>query len=295
MNDLDFRDESETPRTNALVEVEKSRAIQEVQAMMIIAKKFPRDINAAYTKIIKSCQRIGLAERALYSFPKGGVVVSGAGIRLAEVMAQNWGNIDFGIRELERRNGASIAESYCWDIETNARQTKQFEVPHEIGLKTGKKKILTDPRDIYEVVANMGARRLRACILGIIPKDIEDAAVNEVRKTLEKGGGKTLAERIRDMLLAFDTQGVTQSMLEDYLGHKMGETIAKEIVDLTGIYTSIRDGMVSRSEFFNFPKEENDKASELSEKLKVQTPPKAAKKEKDAPDSFDNFHGGPLK
>lgn len=300
MNDSDSTDL--VPQTNALVEVEKSRAVQEVQGMMIIAKKFPRDINASYTRIMKSCERLGLAERAIYNFPKGGAVVSGASIRLAEVMAQNWGNIDFGIRELERKPGASVAESYCWDIETNSRQSKIFEVPHEIGLKGGKKKLLTDPRDIYEIVANMGARRLRACILGIIPKDVEDAAVEQCKKTMEKGGGKTLVERIRDMIVAFEKIGVSQAMLEKNLGHKMDLTIAREIVDLTAIYTSIRDGHVSRGEFFDFPKEQDvqgEKASELSEKMKAASQPIVVDKPKVSknkdPESFDNFSSGPLK
>ena len=142
------------PPSNSMVEVEKARAVQEVQAAMIIAKKFPRDVNAAFGRIIEACKRPTLAKIALYTYPRGGQTVTGPGIRLAEVMAQNYGNLEFGIRELERLPGKSIAESYCWDIETNVRQVKVFEVPHEIGLKNGTKK-LTDSRDIYELVANI--------------------------------------------------------------------------------------------------------------------------------------------
>lgn len=291
--------------TNSLMEVEKDKAIQQVQAKLIIAKRFPRDINASYTRIMKSCERIGLAERAVYSYPKGGAIVRGASIRLAEVMAQNWGNIDFGIKELERKAGASVVESYCWDTETNTNQSKIFEVPHEIGLKGGKKKLLTDSRDIYELVANQGARRLRACILGIIPKDIEDAALEQCQKTLEKGVGKSLQERIRLMILAFSEVGVSQEMLEKKLGHKMDLTITKEIVDLTAIYTSIRDGHVNRSEFFDFPTDlvQAAAANELSEQIRLEKEkaqkasaiPVKGKKKGDEPDtdpnSFGNFQG----
>jgi len=142
-NDFEVSTQVNKPN-NAMVEIEKSRAVQEVQAALVIAKKFPRDLTAAFTKIIESCKRPSLASQALYKYPRGGQVITGPSIRLAEVIAQNYGNLDFGVRELERRNNVSIAESYCWDIESNTRQTKVFEVPHEIYTKNGTKK-LTDP------------------------------------------------------------------------------------------------------------------------------------------------------
>jgi hypothetical protein len=189
---------------------------------------------------------------------------------MAEVLAQNWGNLDFGIREIERRNGVSIAESYCHDLETNTKQTKIFEVPHEIDLKGGKKKKLTDSREIYEILANNGARRLRACILGIIPADITEAAVNQCKNTLAKGNGEPIGDRIRKLLVAFKDLGVSVEMLEDRLGHKIDLTTPEEIADLTGIYTSLRDKQATRSDFFSFPEDEqeSDKTKDLREKLK---------------------------
>ncbi len=71
----------------------------------------------------------------------------------------------------------STVEAFAWDVEeANTRQTKVFQVRHWRHTKQGGYK-LTDPRDIYELVANNGARRLRACILGVIPGDVIDAAV----------------------------------------------------------------------------------------------------------------------
>ncbi|PWW19485.1 hypothetical protein DFO73_12055 [Cytobacillus oceanisediminis] len=61
--------------------------------------------------------------------------------------------------------------AYAWDLETNVRQEKVFTVKHSRKAKGSITK-LDDPRDIYELVANNGARRLRSYILGIIPGDI---------------------------------------------------------------------------------------------------------------------------
>ena len=62
----------------------------------------------------------------------------------------------------------------------------------------------TDPRDIYEMVANQGARRLRACILGIIPGDVVGASVEECQKTLTTGNDEPLIDRIRKGIKMFE-------------------------------------------------------------------------------------------
>src|SRR5215469_5134717 len=94
-----------------LSEATEARAVAEVQASYVIAKKFPRNEHQAYIKIIDSCKRPFLAEQAMYAYPKGGTLVTGPSIRLAEVMARSWGNIDFGIRELSQVNGVSTVEA----------------------------------------------------------------------------------------------------------------------------------------------------------------------------------------
>ena len=174
---------SDQPGRTAMVEVASTRAAQETQAAMVIAKRFPRDQTAAFSRILKACKRKSLAESAMYVYPRGNSQVTGPTIRLAEVMAQNWGNIDFGMIELEQKYGESTMMAYAWDLETNCRQTKVFTVKHERYTKQGSYR-LSDPRDIYEMTANQGARRMRACILGVIPGDFVDDAIAECEKTM---------------------------------------------------------------------------------------------------------------
>lgn len=277
MENNEVTDLAEVPQNNAsLVEIEKSRAVQEVQASLVIAKKFPRDETNAFLKIKKACERITLAEVAEYAFPRGGQTVRGPSIRLAEIMAQNWGNMEHGIRELDQgvdTDGItySIAQSYAWDKETNVRSELTFKVRHEMQLKNGGRKRLTDPRDMYEHVANYGARRKRACILAVIPGDIVDAAVKACRNTLKKGDGKPMADRIREMVAAFIGLGVTREMLEKRLGHDVDITTADELVDLVAVHNAIRDKQVSRTEVFEMAKGEeppSEKVSTLRERLK---------------------------
>lgn len=105
------------PQSNqAMIEVEQQRAISEVQGAIVLAKKFPRNQIACLDRIMTSCQRPTLAEQALYSYSRGGTEITGPSIRLAEAIAQNWSNLQFGIKELEQRNGESTVEAFAWDV-----------------------------------------------------------------------------------------------------------------------------------------------------------------------------------
>lgn len=246
-NELGFNAPAKSENTS-MTEVAGSRAEHEVQAAFIVAKRFPRNQHESYSAIMESCKRPFLAEQAMYAYPRGGSLVTGPSIRLAESMAQAWGNLDCGVREISQSNGVSVAEAYAIDLQTNTRVTKVFHVKHERHTKKGVTR-LTDPRDIYELVANQGARRLRACILGVIPGDVVEAAVDRCKKTLESSD-VPLSEQIRKMVTAFDEFGVKVEHLEKRLGHKLDATIGQEIVTLKGIYKSLKDGMAHREDFF---------------------------------------------
>jgi hypothetical protein len=270
---LGFKKETTSNDDNSLMQVSEARAIAEVQAQYVIAKKFPRNNHAAFMEIIESCKRPLLAEQAFYAYPRGATLVTGPSIRLAEVLARAWGNLDCGIREISQSNGVSVAEAYAIDLQTNTRVTKIFHVPHIRDTKKGRTK-LTDARDIYELVANQGSRRLRACILGIMPGDVVEAAVTQCKKTLETGE-VSLADRIRAMITKFDALGVKVEHLEKRLGHNLDATIPQEIVTLQGIYKAIKDGFSSREDFFDISNTqkngdaENELTNLLAEKSKL--------------------------
>jgi peptidoglycan hydrolase-like protein with peptidoglycan-binding domain len=233
---------------NALAEAGQQREIAEVQAAMVIAKRFPRDPLMAMDKILNACTRPTLAEGALYSYSRGGSDITGPSIRLAEAMAQSWGNISFGVRELEQRNGESTVEAFAVDIETNTRQVKVFQVPHERHTKSGVKK-LTDPRDIYELVANQGARRLRACILGVIPGDVTEAAVKACESTLT-ANADTSTDGLKKLLAAFEPMGVTKEHIEKRIQSRIEAIRPAQVVQMKKVYASLRDGMSSPGDWF---------------------------------------------
>lgn len=237
-------------RSGGMMEVAQSREAQEVQASMVIAKKFPRDEIVCQQRIKTACQRMQLAELAMYSYPRGGQTVTGPSIRLAEVLATSWGNIDFKISELEQKDGESVMMAVAWDLETNARSSRVFVVPHE-RKANGQIKKLDDPRDIYEMTANQGARRLRACILAIIPIDVQEAAIAECEKTLKGDGKEPLKDRSARMVIAFKEEfNVPQESIEKRLGHRIDVISEQELVNLRKIFTSLRDNFAKRDDYF---------------------------------------------
>ena len=268
MNDLNVFSNSnrqEMSVASAATAIAATKQAQEVQARMVVAKKFPRDEAAAMNRILKSCQRTTLAESAMYSYPRGGQEVTGPSIRLAECLAQNWGNIEFGYIELERKQGESTIEAYAWDLETNTRQSKVFTVKHQRDKKGGSQE-LTESRDIYELIANQASRRVRSCVLAIIPGDVIDAAIQQCEITLKGGAmnnGGSLDELITDMILHFANYGVTEEMLSAYVGKSIEAFNEKDVVKLRKVYTSLKDGIVGSDYFLNRMK---DSAAELQQK-----------------------------
>lgn len=225
-----------------------TRQAQEVQAAMVVAKRFPRDPSQSADRILAECQRKTLAESALYAFPRGGSTVTGPSIRLAESIARNWGNIDSGYIVLEERADESVVMAYAWDLETNTRDSKVFNVPHKRDTRGGSV-TLTDSRDIYEMVANQAARRKRSCILAVIPGDVVDMALKQCEITLKKNGDTPIEQRIENMVTRFAEFEITPEQLRGFIGKNVEAFDENDLVKLASVYRSIKDGVVG-SDYF---------------------------------------------
>jgi ribosomal protein S27AE len=233
---------------------QQSRQVSEVQVALVIAKRFPRDEITSLSKLKRSCQRPKLAAMATYAYKKGDSTIDGPSIRLAEAAAQAWGNIDHGWIELDRRMAERCGESsvmaYAWDLENNTRKVLVFTVRHWRDTKKGGY-ALKDERDIYELCANQAARRIRSCILSIIPGDIIDEALDECEKTLKhENKGKPIADRARDMMIAFDGIGINREQIEARLQKKAEAITEPELRQLQKVFVAIRDGIGKAGDYF---------------------------------------------
>jgi hypothetical protein len=240
--------------SSAVARTDQARAVAEVQARLLLCKKFPRDPMTATDKIINAFTRPTLAEAAKYQYARGGSSIDGPSIRSAEAIAQLWGNIEFGFRELSRGTDSdgvtySEVEAYACDLESMTRRPVTFRVRHWRDTKTGGYK-LKDERDIYELTSNMAQRRVRACILAVIPGDVVEAAMNQAEATLH-AKADTSPEAVQKMVAAFEPYGVTRDQLAKRIQRRLDAITPAQMVGLKKIWASLRDGMSVANEWFD--------------------------------------------
>lgn len=224
------------------------QALAEVQASMMLARAFPRNEIECQERIKIACQRKKLAESAIYQYARGGSQIQGASIRLAEEIKRIWGHIDSGWRVLESTLESSKVEAFCRDFQTGSIERRTWEVRHERSTRQGVVK-LRDPRDIYELIANQAARRVRACILAMIPADIIDEAVEQCEATL-KATTEVTPQSIQSMLEAFGGFGVSKEQIEARIQRKIDSMTPANMLALKKIYVALKDGLYPPSEWF---------------------------------------------
>ena len=254
MNELMGRNQGQ------IAQYQESKELSEIKGKMFLARQFPRDPEWSLQSAMKECQRKELAEVAQYEFTKGDSVVKGPSIRLVEVLARHWGNITSGVDEIESKDGETTIKSYAWDLETNVSDSKTFTVKHERSVGRGDNrriKKLTDERDIYEMVANKGARRKRACLLSVLPGWYVDAAVTACEETLRKSltEGKSMEEVISSIVSAFSEFDILPAQIEDKLGKPVESLSKNDVVKLRHLYSAIKDGFVKPGDAFGLPPE----------------------------------------
>lgn len=242
-------------RDSAGARQNQSREVAETQTKYLMAERFPRDEVAAMDRILNAFSRPTLAEKAAYQFARGGTDISGPSIRAAEAIAQQWGNMDSGWRELQRGiDGTGVpyseVEAFCVDLQMRNSKRLQFVVRHWRDTKQGGYK-LKDERDIYELCANNAQRRVRACILASVPGDVADAAMKQAEATL-KSKADTSPEAMAKMVEAFADFGVTREQIEKRIQRRLDAISPAQVVSLKRVYASLRDDMSVPKDWFEF-------------------------------------------
>lgn len=256
------------------LEIEMQKAISEVQGKIYIAQRCPRNEAEARQRILDAMSNPALAEQALYSYPRSGETIVGLSIRAVEEMARLWRNLEYGIVELSNENGIAEMKAYCWDMESNVTASKTFKVPLE---RHTKKSVtpLTDPREQYEHSANMGARRLRAMILALLPAHIVEAAEERVKQTLAGKAEIPISQRVATLIENFARFGVTREHIELKLNKQTKDIFPDDLVTLRAIYTSLSKHGASPADFFDVQKiaRPDEAADALNAALNVQKKP----------------------
>ena len=156
-------------------------------------------------------------------------------------------------------------QAYCWDLETNTMSLQNFTNKHIRESKYGNTE-LKSQRDIYELNANMGARRLRSRILAILPPDLVEACIQECKKTLAGDNTNPFIDKVNNMVVAFQKLGVSKEQLEKRLNHTVESITEQELLEMIGIFNGIKNKETKVSEWFEQPRT----ASALTEAINAE-------------------------
>lgn len=249
-----------------------ARAQAEMQAKIIVARRFPRSEQAARQDLQNTVKGSPmLAERAAYRYPRGKKkdprtgqevenIISGPSTYIAREAARVWGNIDYGTEVMRDTDSERHIRCYAWDLQTNARRIEEVTFRKLVQRKKWVKKdgnakaepvtewVTPDERDLRELTNKYGSIGERNCILKILPSSLIDEVLTFASQVTRETAAKhpeTIRKRMADK---FFELGITVPMLEDYLGHKLETCTPEEIDNLRGVHASLVDGEVTWDE-----------------------------------------------
>ena len=197
----------------------------EVDMQVATAKKYPRSIKK-FQQDAMSMATIDdqTAESCFYMIPRAGKTIEGPSVRLAEIVANAWGNIRAETRVIDESEKWVTSQAMCWDLERNV--AIRTEVRRRITGKNGRR--YSD--DMIAVTANAASSIcLRNAVFKVVPftyvKAIYDAC-----KDVAKGDVKTLTEKRSRWMNYWHKFGVVDEQILTALGKASVEDVGLDDV-----------------------------------------------------------------
>lgn len=254
----------------------------EIQSAITIAKRFPRNEEGCFQKLMKAASRASFAEDATYSFPRGDQDVTGPSVNLAREAARIWGNVRYGLSVVRDDDRSRLIRGWAWDVETNTKVEVEDDFQKLIQRK-GKGWIVPDERDLRELTNRRGAILLRNAILQVLPKDLIEDALFACSESLSRAAGENPDGAKKRLLVDFGGLNITVEQIEMILGHPFSQSTPKEIAQLRGVCKSIQDGNTTWAEYVKgadavsmHPESGKTKAASVLDKMRAapsQPPP----------------------
>lgn len=214
----------------------------EIDIQISTAKKYPRNLK----KFRQDAMSMATADAetaasCFYKLKRGkgedAKIIEGPSVRLAEIVANAWGNMRYGARIIDEGEKAVTAQGVAHDLEKNVGST--IEVSRRITTKDGRR--FGD--DMVQVTKNAACSiALRNAIFKTVPFTYAKQVYEQAKK-VAVGGAKTILERRQSMLEAFSKISVAKDQVLTYLEKSSIEEIGlSEIELMIGVFTAIKDG-----------------------------------------------------
>jgi hypothetical protein len=230
----------------------------QLKAAVAIAHKVPRNPERALEYLKSQCERVSFAEEVDYMFPRGKRtdasgkwvpnLIRGPSVEIAREAALAWGNITWDEEIVYKTDSHAKIATVAWDVQRMVRVRK--EDAFDLVVKRGDEYLKPGERDERELINRRQAFLTRNCLLQLVPRDIIDQARQTAYNTLVSKLGADLKAAIKNILERFKMLGIEDGQLQTYLGHKIVNATAEELVELMYIGKAIQDGIARRDEYF---------------------------------------------
>ncbi len=250
------------------------RGEAEIQAA--IAQRFPRNPKESFARALAAAtQTPEIAALCFYALPRGGKSIEGPSVRLAEILARDWGNIRAGSRVIEIGEKFVTAQGLAWDLENN--YMFQSETRRRITDRNGKR--YND--DMVGVTANAAcAIAYREAVFRVVGKVAVESIWQQCR-LVSIGQSRSVKDLWASATAYWQKAGIDEARVLAAIGKTAaGEVTQDDIVTLRGLATAIRDGETTLDQAFPPPMGEVKKPFGFQPKKEVAPGPVAPDLEK---------------
>ena len=210
------------------------------------ARKYPRVI----TDFMRQTTKLATLDEAtaaacIYALPRGGKNIEGPAVRLAELVAHGWGNLRIQAAVLDSNETHVAARAEAWDLQSNT--AIGFEVKRRITDAAGKRY-----NDDMVTVTGAGAASIafRNVVFKVVPSVYWRPIYQACRQVIA-GTAETFQVRRDALLKKFQVMGVTLDQVYDVMAVKgIADITIDDMVVLTGLYTSLKEGDTTIEETF---------------------------------------------
>lgn len=224
----------------------------EIDIQIATAKKYPRVLSEFREKVLEYATiDQETAESCWYTLPRGGKVIEGPSVRLAEIVAASYKNLRIGSRVVGIDERHVTCQGACHDLENNIAAS--VEVKRRItkkpraGQKTGDR----FDEDMIMITSNAtGAIAFRNAIFKVVPAAILKATFAEIKK-VAMGDERTLGERRKAVFVYFKNKGVSEDRVLAVVEKRGAEDLTLEdVATLRGLATALGEGATTVEEAF---------------------------------------------
>ena len=233
---------------------------------VITARAFPRDVIKCMKNIeLTISMSSEVAASCYYTIPRGKKTITGASIRLAEICSSFWGNMQSGTRVISNNGKSVVVEGWCLDLETNSK------VSHEVsrGILTREGTCYTTDMQNMTIAA-ASAIAFRNAIFKTIPKVFLEQALQTARNmavltpAVTTSGQEEFEKNRQKMFRVLEHLGVRVANIFTFFGKSsIQEFEVEDMRMISGVRTSIKEGMLKAEEAFALPESRAEKINNL--------------------------------